>query len=103
MALGAQPARVLRLVIWQGMKLVAIGLLVGGAAGYGIKKLMQSQYFDHRTWQQEMARQLYGVSGTEPATVITIAVVLITVALVACWLPARKAAQVDPLTALRHE
>lgn len=103
MALGAQPARVLRLVIWQGMKLVVVGLLVGGAAGYAIKKLMQSQYFDQRTWQQEMARQLYGVSGTEPATVMTIAVVLISVALVACWLPARKAAQVDPLTALRHE
>jgi len=85
------------------MKLVVVGLVVGGAAGYGIKRLMQSQYFDERAWQREMARQLYGVSGAEPFTIITIAVILTAVALVACWLPARKAAQVDPLTALRHE
>jgi predicted permease len=103
MALGALPGRVLRLVIWQGMKLVVVGLIAGAVAGYGIKRLMQSQYFDERAWQRGMAQQLYGVSGTEPVTIITIAVILATVALVACWLPARKAAQVDPLTALRHE
>ena len=50
-----------------------------------------------------MAEQLYGVQGTDPLTFVVIASLLTSVALVACWLPARKAAQVDPLTALRHE
>jgi ABC-type lipoprotein release transport system permease subunit len=50
-----------------------------------------------------MAEQLYGVSGTDPLTFAVISALLTSVALVACWLPARKAAQVDPLAALRHE
>jgi ABC-type antimicrobial peptide transport system permease subunit len=50
-----------------------------------------------------MAEQLYGVSGTDPLTFVVIASILIAVAVVACWLPARKAAGVDPLAALRHE
>ncbi len=48
MALGAQPANVLRLVIWQGMRLVLLGLVVGAACGYGLKRLMASQYFGPR-------------------------------------------------------
>jgi predicted permease len=103
MALGAQPANVLRLVIWQGMKLVLLGLIVGASLGYGLKRLMASQYFDERAWQREMARQLYGVTGTDPVTLIAIAMLLALVALLACWVPARKAAQVDPLVALRQE
>jgi len=103
MALGAQPGRVLRLVIWQGMRLVLTGLVVGGLAAYGIKRLMATQYFDERAWQREMARQLYGVTGTDPGLLIGIAMTLTIVALVACWLPARKASLVDPLQALRHE
>ena len=103
MALGAQPGNVLRLVIRQGMKLVIAGLIVGVSLGYAIKRLMASEYFDQRAWQREMASQLYGVTGTDPINLIAIAVVLLLVALTACWLPARKAARVDPLQALRHE
>jgi putative ABC transport system permease protein len=103
MALGAQTADVLRLVIWQGMKLVLLGLAVGALCGYGLKRLLASQYFDRRAWQRQMADRLYDVNGTDPSTLAVIAVLLTLVALVACWLPARKAAQVDPLDALRHE
>jgi predicted permease len=103
MALGAQPADVLRLVIWQGMWLVLLGLSIGAACGYGLKRLLASQYFSPRSWQRQMADQLYGVSMTDPLTFAVIAALLIAVALMACWLPARKAARVDPLAALREE
>jgi predicted permease len=103
MALGAQPADVLRLVIWQGMWLVLLGLSVGAACGYGLKRLLASQYFSPRSWQRQMADQLYGVSMTDPLTFAVIGALLVAVALVACWLPARKAARVDPLAALREE
>jgi putative ABC transport system permease protein len=68
-----------------------------------LKRLLASQYFAPRSWQRQMADQLYGVEGTDPLTFVVIALLLTTAALVACWLPARKAAQVDPLAALRHE
>jgi predicted permease len=103
MALGAQAANVLRMVIWQGMRLVLLGLVVGAACGYGLKRLLATQYFAPRSWQRQMADLLYGVEGTDPLTFAVIASMLAVVALLACWLPARKAAQVDPLAALRHE
>jgi putative ABC transport system permease protein len=75
---------------------------VGAAAGYGLKRLLAGQSFERGTWQARMAEQLYGVSVTDPLTVAVIASLLIVVALLACWLPARWAMRVDPLIALRH-
>ena len=103
MALGAQPANILRLVIWQGMRLVLFGVIVGVLCGYGLKRLLESQYFDPRSWQREMADKLYEVQWADPLTLAVIATLLVLAALTACWLPARKAARVDPLAALRHE
>jgi predicted permease len=103
MALGAQPTNVLRLVLWQGMKLVLLGLAVGALGGYALQRLLASQYFSSQTWQRQFAEQLYGVKGSDPLTVFGVALLLTLVALVACWVPARRAARVDPLDALRHE
>jgi putative ABC transport system permease protein len=103
MALGAQAANVLRLVVWQGMKLVLVGLALGALGGYALRRLLASQYFASSAWQRQLGRQLYQVSGTDPWTFIVIAALLLLVALAACWLPARKAAKVDPLVALRYE
>jgi predicted permease len=103
MALGAQTSHVLRLVIWQGMKLVMLGLAVGAVAGYALTRLLASQYFASSTWQRQLAEQLYDVKGTDPVIFSAVATLLTLVALAGCWLPARRAAQVDPLDALRHE
>jgi predicted permease len=103
MALGAQAHDILRLVIGQGMKLVLLGLAGGALGGYALKQLLDSQYFASGAWQRQMAEQLYGVKVTDPLTFTVIASLLALVALIACWLPARKAAQVDPLDALRHD
>ncbi|MEN3332691.1 MAG: hypothetical protein V7641_2056 [Blastocatellia bacterium] len=103
MALGAQTTDILRLVIWQGMKLVLLGLVVGVAGGYAFKRWMASQSSVRGSWQQQMTEQLYGVTGTDPVTFVIIAALLMLVALAACWVPARRAAHVDPMVALRHE
>jgi predicted permease len=103
MALGAQPASVLWLVIRQGMWLVLLGLMVGAICGYGLKLLLASAYFSSRSWQRQMAELVYSVSGTDPLTFTAIVAVLMAVSLLACWLPARKAARLDPLAALRDE
>ena len=103
MAFGAQMHSVLRLVIWQGMKLVLMGLAVGALTWYALNRLLQTQYFGPETWQQQMTEQLYGVKATDPLTLIVIGLLLTLVALIACWLPARRATKVDPLVALRYE
>jgi predicted permease len=103
MALGAQTANVLRQVIWQGLKLVFVGLAVGAIGGYALNRLLASQYFAKESWQQQLAEQLYGVKGTDLPTVAVVMSLLTMVALVACWIPARRAARVDPLEALRRE
>ncbi len=103
MALGAQTANVLRLVVWQGMRLVLLGLILGGLAVYALERLFASQYFGADAWQRQMAELLYGVTGTDPLVFAVIVGLLTIVALAACWLPARKAAKVDPQVALRYE
>jgi len=103
MALGADARAVLRLVVWQGMRLVLIGLTLGMLAGYVLKRLLASEYFGPDTWQRQMADQLYGVNVSDPFTISIIALVLLVASFGACWVPASRAARVDPLVALRQE
>jgi putative ABC transport system permease protein len=88
-ALGAQRADVLTLVLGQGSKLIVAGILVGLAMALILTKLL--------------ARQLYGITAHDPATLIAGAVALALVALLACYIPARRAMKVDPMVALRYE
>jgi putative ABC transport system permease protein len=88
-ALGAQRADVLRLVVGQGLRLVAVGVTLGLMAALALTRLMQTLLFE--------------VSATDPVTFAGVALLLTLVALLACWIPARRAATVDPLVALRSE
>jgi predicted permease len=88
MALGASRISVLRLVLGQGMSLVLAGIVIGFAASLATGRIL--------------SRMLYGVSGTDPLSMAAASFILIVVALVACYLPARWATRVDPLTALRE-
>ena len=83
------------------MKLVLLGLAAGAAVGFALKRWLASQPAGRMTWQGRMAEQLYGVSLTDPLTVAVIASLLVVVALLACWIPARRATKVDPMVALR--
>jgi putative ABC transport system permease protein len=89
MALGAQVRDVLRLIIGEGVKLAMAGLLIGLGGAWALTRLVKNL--------------LFGVSPTDPLTLIVIASLLTFVALVACYIPARRATKVDPLVALRSE
>ena len=103
MALGAQAHNVLRLVIWQGMKLVLVGLVIGAMGGYALKRLVGSRYVSLEDWQRQFGERLYGVSAADPWTFVVVAMLLTLAALAACYAPARRATKVDPMIVLRSE
>jgi len=89
LALGAQVSDVLKMILGQGMAVIGIGLVLGLAAAFALMRLLRSL--------------LFGVGENDPLTFAAITLVLLTVALVACYIPARRATKVDPLEALRAE
>jgi len=87
--MGARRADVLRAVLGRGLRLTLLGVLLGLAGAYALTRLLASL--------------LYGVPPTDPLTFVGVSLVLVAVAVLASYLPARRAAGVDPMTALRYE
>jgi ABC-type antimicrobial peptide transport system permease subunit len=89
MAMGARPADVLSLVVGHGMRLAGIGIAAGAACGIAVTRLLENLLFRVRTY--------------DPATYVSVSVMIGAVAFISGWLPARRAARIDPLLALRVE
>jgi putative ABC transport system permease protein len=89
MALGAEPRDILSMVLRQSIGIVALGLAVGLAAAFG--------------GTRAIANLIVGIKPTDPLTFATVIILLSAIALIACWIPARRATRISPLTALRYE
>jgi len=89
LALGSAPGAVLWLVLREGLKLAFIGCVIGLIASLGLTRVIQAL--------------LFAVSPSDPFTFAASGLLLLAVTLIACWLPGRRAARVDPMVALRHE
>jgi putative ABC transport system permease protein len=89
LAIGAQPSDIRRLIFMQGLRLTTAGVLAGLASSLAATRLMHGL--------------LYGVSATDPPTLLLVAGALFGAALLACYIPARNAVSIEPISALRHE
>jgi putative ABC transport system permease protein len=89
MALGASASSVVRMIVGRGLALTGMGLAIGLGTAWIATRAMKNL--------------LYGVAATDPVTFAAVALVLICVALVACWAPARRASRLDPIVVLREE
>jgi ABC-type antimicrobial peptide transport system permease subunit len=89
MALGARPADVLRMILAEGLKLVAVGVVLGVAAALMVTRLLEGM--------------IYGVSMRDPLIFVLVNLLMVTVSLAACYVPALRATRVDPITALHYE
>ena len=89
MALGAEKGDLVGMIIAKGIRLAVTGTAIGLAGAIGFMRLLSSQ--------------LFGVKPTDPATFVSVALLLTCIALLACYIPARRATKVDPMVALRHE
>jgi predicted permease len=92
MALGAEKRNIFRMVVGHGLRMALVGLAIGAIAALILTRLLSS-----------FSQLLYGVGTNDPATFITVSVVLTGVAVLACYIPARRATRVDPMVALRYE